>query len=248
MARGRKPKKRYFDDSTQDAIVLYNKCEDIDVKNAIYEKDIHKAFTKLAQNLIHTFKFYYTEVDDLTHLQHELVIFMMSKMHMFDPSLGFKAFSYFGTIGKRWLIIYNQKNYNKLLKSDVIDNTSATFNTKDEYYTNDVPRQLTYESVHTSGENTNDEKIEFLDRYVKYCTDNIYMLFATELEVKVADCILELFRKREYITIYNKKALYIYIKEMMRVKSIVITKVSKQLHDIYKKHYNFYTENDYYDF
>ena len=70
----------------------------------IYDKEIHFAFLKLTQNIIHTFKFYHTEVDNLEHLQHEIIVFLLSKIHLFDPTRGAKAYSYFGTIVKRWLM------------------------------------------------------------------------------------------------------------------------------------------------
>ena len=78
----------------------------------IYEQKIHYAFFKLTENIIHTFKFYYTEVDDLKDLQHEVITFLLSKMHLYAEGKG-KAFSYFGTIAKRYLILSNQKNYKK---------------------------------------------------------------------------------------------------------------------------------------
>ena len=89
---------------------------------------------------------------------------------------------------------------------------------------------------------------EFLDIYVKYCTDNIYELFPRDEEAQIADAILELFRKREQITIFNKKALYIYIREIIDVKTPRITKVANELGDLYKKQYAFYIENGYADF
>ena len=107
-------KRRYFTQETEDAIVRYNSTSDSIEKNRIYEEEIHYAFFKLTQNIIHTFKFYHTEVDDLEHLQHEIIIFLLSKIHLFNPLNGAKAYSYFGTIVKRWLILYNEKNYKKV--------------------------------------------------------------------------------------------------------------------------------------
>ena len=104
--------KNYFTQETEDAIVLYNNTPDPELRNLIYERKIHYAFFKLTQNIIHTFKFYHTEVDNLEHLQHEIITFLLSKIHLFNPLNGAKAYSYFGTIVKRWCIIYN----NKMLK------------------------------------------------------------------------------------------------------------------------------------
>ena len=78
---------------------------------------------KLTENIIHTFKFYHTEVSNLEHLQHEIITFLLSKIHLFDPTRGAKAYSYFGTIVKRWLILYNTKNYNKKIKKVEVDET-----------------------------------------------------------------------------------------------------------------------------
>ena len=83
MARKRKPKsKNYFTQETEDAIVLYNNTLDSEVRSKIYESKIHYAFFKLTENIIHTFKFYYTEVDKIEHLQHEIITFLLSKIQM----------------------------------------------------------------------------------------------------------------------------------------------------------------------
>ena len=114
MPRKRKAKsKNYFTQDTEDAIVLYNSISDPKERSKIYDTRIHYPFFKLTENIIHTFKFYYTEVDDIEHLQHEVIVFLLSKIHLFDPSKGAKAYSYFGTIAKRYLILSNQKNYKK---------------------------------------------------------------------------------------------------------------------------------------
>ena len=113
VTRKRREKRRYFTQETEDAIVRYNNASDPKEKNKIYEEEIHYAFFKLTQNIIHTFKFYHTDVDDIEHLQHEIIIFLLSKIHLFNPERGAKAYSYFGTIVKRWLILHNDKNYKK---------------------------------------------------------------------------------------------------------------------------------------
>jgi hypothetical protein len=81
-----------------------------------------------------------------------------------------------------------------------------------------------------------------------YCTKNIYTLFPKENDAQIADAILELFRKRESIDIFNKKALYIYIREIIDAKTPKITKIADKLYVIFKQHYFFYLENGYTDF
>jgi DNA-directed RNA polymerase specialized sigma24 family protein len=101
----------YFTKETENAIVLYNGTTDEIKKSQIYQDKIHYAFFKLTENIIHTYKFYYTETDNIEDLQHEIIVFLLSKIHLYDQTKGTKAYSYFGTIVKRWLILNNNKNY-----------------------------------------------------------------------------------------------------------------------------------------
>ena len=119
--KAQKQKKVYFSKVTEAAIVKYNRSSDPEERSQIYQEYIHWAFYKLTENIIHTFKFYYTDgVENLEDLQHEIITFLLSKIHLFNPENGAKAYSYFGTIVKRWLIVYNQKNYGNKIKNTSI--------------------------------------------------------------------------------------------------------------------------------
>ena len=233
MAKKRRPKsKNYFTHDTELAIVRYNNEPDSEVRSKIYEKEIHYPFFKLTENIIHTFKFYYTEVDEIEHLQHEVITFLLSKIHLFDPSKGAKAYSYFGTITKNYLIVSNTKNYKKRI--DKADVSEAETNEKFSYQIDDSPHK--------------DELSEFIDLFVEYVSENIYELFPKKNDAEIADAILEIFRKREDIDIFNKKALYIYIREMVDVKTPKITKIANQLYAIFKDNYIFYLDSGYVEF
>jgi hypothetical protein len=86
---------------------------------------------------------------------------------------------------------------------------------------------------------------KYIDIFVEYTTQNIYELFPKKNDAQIADAILELFRKREDLDVFNKKALYIYIREMVDAKTPKITKIANQLHEIFKSSYVFYLENGY---
>ena len=231
----RKPKsKNYFTQETEDAIVLYNNTPDPVLRSKIYEEKIHYAFFKLTQNIIHTFKFYHTEVEDLEHLQHEIIVFLLSKIHLFNPHNGAKAYSYFGTIVKRWCILYNDKNYkSKIKKVSVIE----------------LEQDDSYSYTLETSSPQKDKLSLFIDQYVVYVTENIYNFFPKETDAKIADAVLELFRKRDQIDIFNKKALYIYIHEMIPdAKTPKITKIANSLYNIFKKNYLFYLDQGYISF
>jgi len=192
MAR-KKAKANYFTKETEEYIVRYNESTDQDYRNKIFTDHIYIPFYKLSENIIHTFKFYYTDVDKIEDLKHELVaVLLEEKIMKFDPTNGAKAYSYFGTIVKRWLINYNNKNYKKLKKIGQFSEMEESF------------------------EKSSDRKI--------------------------ADAILVVFRTRNDIEIFKKKALYIYIREMTDCDTPTLTKVvnvlKKEWYSIYQKMYD----------
>jgi hypothetical protein len=222
----------YFTKETENAIVLYNGTTDEIKKSQIYQDKIHYAFFKLTENIIHTYKFYYTETDNIEDLQHEIIVFLLSKIHLYDQTKGTKAYSYFGTIVKRWLILNNNKNYKTQQNRTELEPLQEDIN---HSYELDKGNQI--------------EKLsDFTEQYIKYCSDNIYDLFPNKNDAQIADAILELFRKRDGIEVFNKKALYIYIREIVDAKTIKITKISNILRKIYKDSYIFYLENGYIKF
>jgi len=234
VKKTRKPgNKNYFTQETENAIILYNNTLDPALKSKIYEEKIHYAFFKLTQNIIHTFKFYHTEVENLEHLQHEIIVFLLSKIHLFNPANGAKAYSYFGTIVKRWCILYNEKNYKSKIQKVPTEELL-----KDETHT------------YTMDINSSDDKLSnFMDKYVEFVSLNLDEVFPKEYDAKIADAVLELFRKRDSIDVFNKKALYIYIHEMIPdAKTPKITKIAGVLYDVFKKNYLFYLEEGYINF
>lgn len=229
--RKRKPKKAniYFTQETEDAIIEYLLTKDPVKRNQIFNEHINYSFHKLAENIIHTFKFYYTEVDTIPELQHEVVAFLLEKLHLYNQNKG-KAFSYFGTIVKRYLILYNNANYKKLKDKapvEAIDEDKSIFidltNNGKELYAENAP--------------------SYMKQFTKYVDVNLFSLFPKSNDARIADAILELFRKSENLDIFNKKALYIYVKEMTEASTPQITKIIKRLKIIYVRKYNQYYEH-----
>jgi hypothetical protein len=128
MART-KAKSNYFTKETEEYIVIYNNSEDPVLRARVFTDHIYMPFYKLAENIIHTFKFYYTDVEHIEDLKHEIVsVLLEEKIMKFDPTNGAKAYSYFGTIVKRWLINYNNKNYKKLKQIGSFSDVEESYN------------------------------------------------------------------------------------------------------------------------
>lgn len=228
--RKRKPKKKvdYFTEDTENAILEYRSCKNDIERNRIYNQRIHFGFYKLVENIIHTFKFYYLDADSVEDLKYEVVSFLLQKLDRYDKGLG-KAYSYFGTIAKRYLIIYNQKNYKRLLTSVDIPNSEED----DE----------SFEKAVTVKDNPEPDRGEIIDLLVSKLEIEILNIFEKPEEVKVAYAILEILKRREKIEIFNKKAIFIYIREMTDAQSNTITKVIKKIKVLYVNILKNYIEN-----
>jgi len=222
----------YFTQETEDAIVEYLQTSDESNRNKIYNSKIKYAFYKLAENIIHTFKFYYTDINTIEDLKHEVVTFLLEKLHLYSPGKG-KAYSYFGTIAKRYLIIYNNNNYKKLQRHGEMDEIE-----EDKSYLD--------KTIKESEEDINLNL--FITLYIRYIDKHLYKLFPKPQDAKTADAIIELFRKRESLEIFNKKALYIYIREITDVSTPQITKITKKLNNLRVKLYNEYYSTGYVKF
>ena len=228
--RGRKrTKKQYFTEDTDLAIKEYLASTNQTERDHIFKTRIYYAFYKLAENLIHTFKFYYTEVDNLEDLKHEVMVFLLEKLDYFKPEKGSKAFSYFSIVGKNYLILYNNNNYKK--KKITVDLMAA-----DE--DDGVIRQL--------GRPARKQDLkDFIDFFTEYIDKHIFKIFKKENDRKVCDAVNILFKRRENLEIFNKEALYIYIREITNVDTPVITKVTKVLKKIYKDLHQEYIKKGY---
>ncbi len=218
MAKPQNKDNYYFTQETEDAIVLYNASSDPVFRDRIFKKDIYYPLYKLAENIIHTFKFYYLDVDSIEDLKLDVVSMLVEeKLHRFDATNGAKAFSYFQTIVKRWLINYNNKNYKKLKQVGTFEEIEESFEVEGSI---DDRRQVKLSTV--------------VDKFVDHCYDNMEELFPKKQEQKVVDAVLTLFKTRRDLEIFRKKALYIYIREMTDCETPTLTKVVSRLKQLFQ--------------
>lgn len=213
----------YFGPEVENAIIRYNNTEDSQLRSVIYNAEIKYAFEKLVENIIHTFKFYYTDGQDFKSVQHDVVTFLIEKLPKFTEGKG-KAFSYFSIIAKNYLILNNNKNFKKL-----VDTTDIT--TVDEEISAPQSSAMDLE--------------RFFNQYIGYWDTNLDKHFSKKQERQVAAAIVELFRRRENIEIFNKKALYVYIREMSSASTQQITRVIKAMKDKHIKLLSAYVEHDF---
>ena len=212
VPKAKKKRKVYFGLEVQDAIVRYNLSTDDYERNKIYGGEIHRAFDKLAENIINTFKFSYFD-SGFEDVKHEVVAFLVMNIHKYDHTKGSKAFSYFSIVAKNYLILHNNNNYKKLKTHDDIDivgNKLKNSSAEKQSYINDL-----------------------LEETIRYFEYKISSLFKKKKDLDIAYAIIELLKRRDEIENFNKKALYILIREMTNVNTSHITKVM----NVFRNHY-----------
>jgi len=208
----KKKRKVYFGQEVQDAVVEYNSSSSDSERNHIYGTRIHAAFDKLAENIINTFKFTYFDYG-FNDIKHEVVAFMVVNMHKYDHTKGSKAFSYFSVVAKNYLILHNNNNYKKMKTHDKMDVLDR--------YRNNTINENDYDTL--------------TDEMVQYFDDNMNTIFKKDRDLKIGYAIVDLMKQREEIENFNKKAIYILIREMTDVETAHITSVVNVLKKHYKK-------------
>jgi hypothetical protein len=215
--------KMYFTQETENAIIAYNSEIDETKRNNIYNSKIKYAFEKLVENIFNTFKFPYSEVGPLD-FQKETLSHLVANISKFDSSKG-KAFSYFSIVAKNYLIAENKKNYTRFNRHSDIgeekDESTIQLQSEDKYY-------------------KNQEIKEFINLMVKFWDNNVEKIFTKQKDLEIAQAIIELFRNNKRIEVFNKKALYLMIREISNCCTQNITKIITKMKSYQKSIFKSY--------
>jgi len=207
-----KTQKNYFTQETEDAIIEFNASADLNYRNYLYNTKIKFAFEKIAENIFNTFKFSYCDSTPL-NIQQEVVSHLISNCHKFKSGKG-KAFSYFSIVAKNYLIAHNNTNYKSANKhvniSDTVSEDSISLQVEDGYYS-DVQNK------------------ELLNLIINYWEDHVTKVFTKPVDLNIAYAVIELIRNCDRIENFNKKTLYLLIREISDCKTHQITKILSKM-------------------
>lgn len=209
--------RNYFTKETEEWIVKYNATEDLKEKERIFQKYLYFPFYKLAENIINTYKFYHMDVDSIEDLKLDVItMIVQDKLPRFDPSKGAKAFSYFGTIIKHWLIAYSNTNYLRKKKHVRI-----------ESYEDSFAESKNIETAPTISLSS------FFDNWIEDMYEKLPELFPKEEDQRIADAVLTVFSNRANLEsiskdgeeLFKKKSFYIYVREITGCDTPYLTRV-----------------------
>lgn len=211
----------YFTQVHEKAIVDFSSTDDMKVREKLYTEVIQPVFSQMVDKIVFTYRF--TSLPDIDDLRDECKVYLATILTKFDPAKGSKAFSYFSVITKNWFIHKVKKNKKKMEREVPLDiaelDPEIHFIDKSESYQDKEIRK---------------QRIEFLKREMETWKVD----FEKEKEKKVYDAVMILFDSVDDIEIFNKKAIYLYLREItgMNTKQIVsqLNKMRKRYREFQK--------------
>lgn len=240
VSSGRKRKaktssKMYFTQSTEDAIVEYNNTTDMELRERIYRDKIEFPLKKLVENVFNRFGFTYFETSP-HDVQREALAHLVANLGKYDRNRPNKkkvkgkqkknkAFSYFSVIAKNWFILLNNNNYKKFQTHVEISEEKG---------------ENTVQLQHTDKHHTQTETDEFMNLTIKFWESNVNKIFNKQRDLDIANAVIELLRNSQRIDAFNKKALYLYIRDISDCKTQQITKVLNRMKQYHKLNYRAY--------
>jgi len=179
----------------EQAIIDYALTEDINVKTQLYVEYIQPAFDEMVDKIVYTYKF--SNLPNIDCLREDCKVWLTTILDKYDVEKKSKAFSYFSVITKNWFIHKVKQNSKRLKREVFIDSVNIAHErliVQNEYYNMRAKHEFWQ---HLMGEIEGWEKLKL-----------------KENERKVLNAIKILFESSEEIEIFNKKAIYLYIREI----------------------------------
>jgi hypothetical protein len=199
----RKRKNYYFTQDHEDAIVAYCNTEDSKLRNDLYKEFIGPVFDEMVDKIVFTYKF--NTLPNSEALRDDCKNWLITILNKYDPNKGSKAFTYFSVVTKNWFIAQVKKTSKKARKEILLEDFYIDKRSGDEKTDPSLIEQNTIieDSI----------KLEFFLNLKKEI-DSWHTLPLKPNEKKTVQAIQVLFDDAEKIEIFNKKAIYLYIREI----------------------------------
>jgi hypothetical protein len=222
-----KPKKqiKYFDKVTEQAIIDFQNEPSPEIRKTIFVERIAPSFSKLIENLIFVYGFH--TLGNIDTLKNDCLSHLFENLYKWQADKGHKAFSYFNVCGRNWFI-QKWKGTRKKNKTDV------TFD-------KELMQTLEKTSDDILVPSYEEELIDFeFSNLLREDIRSWRKKMIKPQEKKVLEAIILLIENPESVTIYNKKGIYLYIREItgLNTKQIVtnLSKLRKR-YELFKKRY-----------
>lgn len=218
--RRTRKKNNYFTKIHEDAIVKYALSNSLAEKSSLYEKLIQPAFNEMVNKIIFTYKF--NNLPNIESLSDDCKIWLTTILDKYDPKKGSKAFSYFSVVTKNWFIHKVKKNSKKLKKEisyeNIIERGSA-----------DILGASSDESSYVEKRQEAEFWLCLLRQVDSWDTGNL-----KQNEKLVLEAVKVLLHNIDDIEIFNKKAVYLYLRELTGLNTKQVVNNLNKLREKYR--------------
>ena len=219
-------KNYYFNNETQQKIKEYQETELKSEKDKIYVEHIMPAFDELVTKLISVYK-YNASNEDMNHLKNDCITFLFETIRKWDASKGKKAFSYFNVVAKNWLTIQTRRiNKNSRRSVNIDEAGDMTLQEKECLTAIDSDYENSPEDILRNREINGTILVEL---------DKVSKILVKENDKKCIYAIIHIFKNVETLDYFNKRAVFVYLREISGLDSSELSSSLSRIRKIWKK-------------
>jgi len=217
MPRKKKKNNYYFTEITEKAIVDYCNTDSLAKRSELYIQHIQPAFDELVNKIVYTYKF--TSLENIEYHKDDCKIWLTTILGKFDPSQGKKAFSYFSVVTKNWFTHkakkQTKKNRREVNYDEMVREVEAISSGSDANLLNEIEEKEFWASLLTEINSWQNLKLK-------------------PNEQKVLDAVVTLMENIDQIEIFNKKAVYLYMREITGLNTKQIVSALNKMRERYR--------------
>lgn len=214
------PEKLYFTQEHEDAIVRYANTKDAKIRQELYRSLIGPAFNEMVNKIVFTYKF--NNLPNIEDLKEECKIWITTILDKFDPSKGSKAFSYFSVITKNWFIHKVKKVSRQNKKEIFLDDAESQ-------------KEIDYDNLVVHNETDSKRETNEFWNHLWQEINEWKQLDLKVNEKKVLDAVSILLQEPDSIEIFNKKAIYLYVREITGLNTKQVVNNLNKIRQKYKE-------------
>lgn len=217
---GRTP---YFTKDTQAAIHDFCETDCDKTREKLYNDQIRPALEKLAENLIFIYGFH-KQHDDIPNLKHQCVVNLYETLHKFDHTRGSNAFSYFNVVAKNWLIIHTRRTNRHRSRTISFDDPDQNLNIDGILYSAGKVEPPPETAMMKK------EKIEDIRKMLQTVKTRV----KSDQELRCMVAIITIFDNIDELDFLNKRALFVYVRELSGLNSKQLSVCMSNIRRIYR--------------
>ena len=218
MPKKTKSKRLYFTKEAEKAIVEYASTDDINRRTTLYIEEIQPALNELVDKIVYTYKF--TSLENIDTLKEDCKLWLTTILDKFNADRGTKAYSYYSVVTKNWFTHQAKKQSKKNRREVQYDSIALKLESSKVDEDTDISNEI--------------EDRQFwlflMQEIDSWETEDL-----RENERKVLGAIRTLFTNIDKIQIFNKKAIYLYMREITGLNTKQVVGGLKRLRAKYRE-------------